>query len=254
MSGKTNPNTPNPTTPAPDSGTPAGNNAETLPGAAPTETPQAPPPAQTPPPLHEHPDFKARMEQAQRSARREQLAALGYQNLDTIEGLAAAEQALAADIQYAREQRQAAMTAEERLNEQIATLTSERDSLRTERDRYKQDAETAQQALAAFKADLQRESALVSAAQAAGAARPADVVMWARTFRPSEFSQIVGEGQTVSPEAVQALVHACADDRPEWFAARTPGSPSHGGARPPAAPTEKYQQQRQLARENARLR
>ncbi len=234
-------------TPAPDPGTPSGT-TENKPGVTSSQTPPAPPP------LHEHPDFKARMEQAQRSGQRELLKALGFEGLETPEALEQAQQKLLADLQFAKEQREANMTAEQKLAEQIASLTSERDSLQAELEKFKQDAETAQQALATFKADLQRESALVSAAQAAGAARPADVVMWARTFRPGEFAQIVGEGQTVSPEAVQALVRACADDRPEWFAARTPGSPSHGGARPPAAPTEKYQQQRQLARENARLR
>src|SRR5690554_7083541 len=60
-------------------------------------------PSQTLPPLHEHPEFKDRIEQAKRSGMRELLAALGFQGVDTPEGLANAQQALAETIEYAKQ-------------------------------------------------------------------------------------------------------------------------------------------------------
>lgn len=138
------------------------------------------------------------------------------------------------------------MTAEEKMNEQLRALMGERDSLVQERDQYKQVAERAQRELDEFRADLKRASALESAAAAAGAVRPADVVMWARTYRPAEFAQIIGEDQAPIADQVKALVDACQAERGEWFAAWTPGSPSHAGAKPPAvAPAD--QQKRDLA-------
>lgn len=205
---------------------------------------QPPQPASAPspalPPLHEHPEFKDRIEQAKRSGARELLAALGFQDVGTPEGLAKAQQALAETVEYAR-----------KMNEQVRALTSERDSLAQERDRYKQAAEQAQRELAEFKADLQRTSALESAAAAAGAIRPGDVVMWARTYRPAEFAQILDDNQALNEEQLKAIVDACQADRGEWFAARTPGSPSHVGAKPPAAPPAD-QQKRELAIQTVR--
>jgi len=215
--------------------------------------PAQPAPAPSPalPPLHEHPEFKDRIEQAKRSGVRELLTALGFQGVDTPEGLAKAQQALAETIEYARQQREASMTAEEKMQEQLRSLTSERDSLAQERDRYKQAAEQVQQELAEFKADLARASALESAAASAGAIRPSDVVMWARSYRPTEFAQIVGNDQVINAEQIKAIVDACQADRGEWFAARTPGSPSHAGAKPPAAPPAD-QQKRELAIQTVR--
>jgi len=203
------------------------------------------------PPLHEHPEFKSRIDQAKRSGVRELLTDLGFQGVDTPEALEQARQSLAELIQYARQQREASMTAEERMQEQLRSLTSERDSLAQERDRYKQAAEQAQRELAEFKADLQRTSALESAAAAAGAIRPGDVVMWARTYRPAEFAQILDDNQALNEEQLKAIVDACQADRGEWFAARTPGSPSHAGAKPPAAPPAD-QQKRELAIQTVR--
>lgn len=207
---------------------------------------QTPPPA--PPPLHEHPEFKSRMEQAQRSGQRALLAALGFEALETPDAIEQAQQRLTADLQFAKEQREANMTAEQKLNAQIESLTSERDRLTQERDRYKQDAEQAQQQLAEQQADRVRVSALEAAAATAGVARPADVVMWARTYCSADYSALLGEENAVDEEKVKALITACTEARPEWFAARTPGSPSHGGARPPATPSGTVQKQKEQAR------
>lgn len=212
---------------------------------APPQTPPATPPA--PPPLHEHPDFKGRMEQAQRAGQRALLAALGLEGLETPEAIEQAQQRLAADLQFAKEQREANMTAEQKLTAQITSLTSERDRLAQERDQYKQVAEQAQQTLADLQADTVRASALEAAAAAAGVARPADAVMWARAFRSADYGALLGEENAVDDEKVKALIAACAEARPEWFAARTPGSPSHAGAKAPAAPSTD-QQKRELAR------
>ena len=243
--GKTNPND---VTPTPDSGTPTGANSEQQ-GQTPQDEQR--PPA-TPPPLHEHPDFKSRMEQAQRSGMRALLTELGItEGIDTPEGLTAAQQKISAELEYAKQQREANMTAEERLNEKISTLTSERDQLKQERDRLQREADEAKQALVEFKVDLARAAAVETAATAAGASHAADVVMWLRANRPAELAQIMGEDGTVDDEQVKTLVDACRDARPEWFAPRTPGSPSHGGARAPLAP-DRDDERRKLARETAR--
>ena len=231
--------------PGPPTGTSEQNTEQT-----PPQTSPATPPA--PPPLHEHPDFKARMEQAQRSGQRALLTALGFEGLETPEEMERVQQQLAADLQFAKEQREANMTAEQKLTTQITTLTSERDHAAKERDRYKQEAERAQHQLAEFRADQVRATALEAAATAAGVARPADVVMWARTYRAGDYGALLAEEGAVVEEKVKALITACTEARPEWFTARTPGSPSHSGARPPAAPPEKYEQQKQLALQNAR--
>jgi len=228
-------------TPTPDPGAPSGT-TENKPGVTPPQTPPA-----APLPLHEHPEFKDRMDQAKRSGQRDLLAALGFTGVETPDGLAQAQQDLAGLVEFARQQREAALTAEQKLAEQIAALTSARDTLSAERDQFKQAAEQAQQQLAEQQADQVRVSALEAAATAAGAARPADVVMWARSSRAGDYGAVIGEDQAVNAGQVQALITACAEARPEWFAARTPGSPSHAGAKAPVAPATE-QAKRELAR------
>lgn len=237
-------------------GPPTGTSEQNTDQAPPQDPPETPPAQTPPPPLHEHPEFKDRMEQAKRSAQRELLAALGFDGVETPDGLKTAQQKLAEDLDFAREQRQANMTAEERLNAQIDSLTSERDQLKADLDQYKRDVAQAQQALESYKVDQQRTAAIEAAAAAEGAARPADAIMWARTYRPDDYAAVIraekaedGETvHTVDDDKVKALVTACAEARPDWFAARTPGSPSHGGARPPAAPSGTVQKQKEQAR------
>ncbi|MCC6801212.1 MAG: hypothetical protein IT325_13940 [Anaerolineae bacterium] len=227
-------------TPAPDPGSPAGATPEHTPG----ET-------STPPPLHAHPEFKDRIEQAKRAGARDLLATLGFAGVDTPDGLAKAQEDLSGLVEFARQQRDATLTAEQKLAEQIAALTSERDQAAAERDRLTQVAEQARQDLDALKVDQLRVAAVETAATGAGAARPGDVVMWARSHRPSEFGQVLGEDQAVHAERVQALIAACVEARPEWFAARTPGSPSHAGAKALSAPPV-AEQQKELARQTVR--
>ena len=241
MSGKTNADDQAQT---PDTGTPTGDPSEPQ-----GEAPQTPP-AITPAPLHEHPDFKDRMAQAQRAGQRALLTALGYE-AETPEDMARAQQEIASLLDDARQQREARLTAEERHAEQVSALTSERDRLQRERDEFKQATETAEQALADFKADLARGAAVEVVAASAGASRPADVVMWLRANRAAALTQIVGEDGAVDDEQLTALVDACREARPEWFVSRTPGSPSHDGAKAPAAPSTD-QAKMDLARQQAR--
>ena len=262
MSGKTNPSTlkqtqgqqQTPPAQTPDPGTPTGQNTEQQ-GDAQDQRQQQPgqqqqQPAVTPAPLHEHPDFKPRMEQAQRAGQRALLAALGFE-AETPEDIERARQEVASLLDFARQQREATLSVEERLNEQITTLTGERDRLRQERDRLKDEADKAQQALAEFKADLARGSAVESAAEAAGAARPADVLLWLRANRSAELAQVVGEDGGIDEALLTALVDACRDARPEWFVARIPGNPSHDGARAPQALSSE-KEMKELARQAVR--
>lgn len=262
MSGKTNPSTlkqtqgqqQTPPAQTPDPGTPTGQNTEQQ-GDAQDQRQQQPDqqqqqPAVTPAPLHEHPDFKPRMEQAQRAGQRALLTALGFE-AETPEDIERAQQEVASLLDFARQQREATLSVEERLNEQITTLTGERDRLRQERDRLKDEADNAQQALAEFKADLARGSAVESAAEAAGAARPADVLLWLRANRSAELAQVVGEDGGIDEALLTALVDACRDARPEWFVARIPGNPSHDGARAPQAPSNE-KEMKELARQAVR--
>ena len=250
MSEKTNPNIPNP---APDSGTPAGTNAETHPGATLPETPQAPPPA-PPPPLHEHPDFKARMEQAQRSGQRALLTAMGFADLEDPDRLQAAIEQMGSLVAYARERQQAEMTAEERHAAELKTLQAERDAALSERDTARADAEAIRAEFVAYKDSLQRNAAIQAVAKRQGAHRPEDVTVWAEKNRPDELAAVLADGK-IDEAAATAIVDACAADRPEWFTPRGPGAPSHSGGRPPTAPQlddTKKEQARRIAQRGMR--
>lgn len=85
-------------------------------------------------------------------------------------------------------------------------------------------------ALLAEKRDRLRAEAIVEEVGTT-VKRAADVVMWIRNERGSEFATILGEDGKLAKPVVKSLIAACKEARPEWFKeeAKSPGSPSNAG-------------------------
>lgn len=202
---------------------------------------------QTFPPLHEHPDFNARIEQARRSGVRELLTALGFDNLDTPDAVAQAQQDLADLVAFAREQRQAQMSAEERIQAQIEEAQRRLQAA----EQRAQAAEQRAQEVERQRNDYVRRTEVIAEASRQGARYPDDVWGWALVNSQDDLEPIINEDGSVNREAVKRIVEAHAAARPELYRGNTPGSPSNAGARPTEAIRD-VERRLELARQTAR--
>jgi hypothetical protein len=191
------------------------------------------------PPLHEHPEFNDRMAQAKRSAVKDLLKELGFTDVESEDALKAAKGKLGDDLKFAKEQRDAQLTAEQRVQQQITDLTAERDRLIGERDQALARAQTAEQTLITSV----RDAELRKAAEVAGARHPEDVITWAQAYAAEDLGKVLKEEKLAdgttkrSPDAdaIKRIIDACFAARKDagWFKGSTVGSPSNQGGQPP---------------------
>lgn len=208
-------------------------------------------------------DFNTRLEKEQRSATRKALKDLGFadEDLDTPEKLGAALQKASELMTFAHEQRRAQMTAAEQVQADLETAQQTATTERQKREQAEAERDTAQQQLREF---ILR-STITAAAQ--GAAHPSDVYdLFARMHMKDKLAEVIRPDvalftedgafnvDAIDPEAVKAIVEQCRKDRREWWQGgyRAPGSPSHGGAQPPAQDPSKLDQMTDAGRRNIR--
>lgn len=186
----------------------------------------------------------ARIEKASRSGVRDHLKALGFQDVDTPEGVQAAQDKIKQLLTYAQQQLDAQMSAEEKVQQQIADRDQRITSLSSKVNQLETDLHAAQAAKQQADADLvtYKRSATVIAA-ATEAAHPQDVVTWAQAHKPDLFEAVLTDEGTPDEKAAQKVVDACKAERPEYFSTRiVPGSPPNRGAKPPRrVPTDDEQ-------------
>jgi hypothetical protein len=187
--------------------------------------------------------FNERLQQERNAGVRELLAALGFE-AGTPDALAKAREDLAGLLAFARQQKAATQTAEERLAEQMSALekrvqAAEERAAAAERER--------DEARAALQSRVRREAILRAAARAR---HPEDVVTWAESQRPDLVGQLLREDGTVDDEVARTIVAECAKARREWFVAPV-GVPSNHEGRAPSSLSE-LERKLELARQTAR--
>ena len=161
-------------------------------------------------------------------------------------------------IDFARQQREANMSAEERAAEQAAQAARQIDAVKTERDTARTNYEQAQAALRAY---VTRTAIL---AEAPHATYPDDVHLWALTHQGEQVAKVIKgdvplflENGALNPAAIdrdvaKAIVTECVKERRQWFKPTTPGVPSNANAQPPAVDPN-LDQKAQAARSLVRL-
>ena len=127
---------------------------------------------------------------------------------------------LKAQLEEARQRREAEMSEAQK-------AAAEAERARKERDALKAELEAERQQRIVDK----RNSRLVAAAQKAGMEAPDDIVVWAQTYAANALSEVVDESGAVSEQAVDKLVAACKAARPNWFRSSAPGAPSNADGR-----------------------
>jgi len=127
---------------------------------------------------------------------------------------------LKAQLEEARQRREAEMSEAQK-------AAAEAERARKERDALKAELEAERQQRIVDK----RNSRLVAAAQKAGMEAPDDIVVWAQTYAANALSAVVDESGAVSEQAVDKLVAACKAARPNWFRSSAPGAPSNADGR-----------------------
>jgi hypothetical protein len=127
---------------------------------------------------------------------------------------------LKAQLEEARQRREAEMSEAQK-------AAAEAERARKERDALKAELEAERQQRIVDK----RNSRLVTAAQRAGMEAPDDIVVWAQTYAATALSAVVDESGAVSEQAVDKLVAACKNARPNWFRSSAPGAPSNADGR-----------------------
>lgn len=247
------------TAPAQQSGeTPGQTPAQQVPPSTPTPAVPNPAPAQTPAetvqptePTTTMPtkDFNSRIEQAKRSGVRDLLVALGFkpETVDDPAALTQVQQDLQTTITYAKSQREADMTAEQKLQAQIDDLTTKltaaESRLKTASDEVAQEREKM--------LNYRRSNELRRAAETAGARHPEDVLTWAQTNAADKLPTILNEDGTVNQDVIKTVLSDCGKARPEWFRGMQPGSPSNADGRPPST-NQTIQDRAKLAAKNVR--
>jgi len=204
-------------------------------------------------------DLDKRIEKAKRSGVREVLQALGFADLDTPDAIQQAQESLADLVKFAREQRAAQMTAEERVKQQVQEAEHRATAAEAKLKRAEARAQAATEALLAHV----RDGAVLAAASKAK--HPDDVLIWARTYAADKLAKVVDaenlftedgainrEAIKVNEDAVKDIVTACMQSRRDWFAVNVPGSPSNAGGKPPGSITD-IEKRLQIARRTARL-
>ena len=190
--------------------------------------------------------LERRIEKAKRAGVRELLAALGFERLETPEALQTAQDELRGLLEFARQQKAAQMSAEERLAEQLQALekrvkAAEERAAAAERER--------DEMRAALQTRTRREAILRAATKAR---YPDDVVTWAEAQRPDLVGKLLKEDGTADDEVAKTIVAECAKARREWFGAPVLGVPSNHEGRAPSTLSE-LERKLELARQTARL-
>ena len=202
--------------------------------------------------------FNKRLEQERRKAQRALLSELGFDGMDTPEGLEHARGELRELIAFAREQRLASMSAEERAETQVEEVRQKLSNAEQRAKQLQAERDRARQALRDYVV-----RSLVTA-HAATAEYPEDVYTWARQHMPEKVQAVLDEEQplfdeegalnkaAIDEEAVKEIVLACKKARPKYFRPEHPGSPSNEHAQPPHY-DPKADRKRQAARRLVRL-
>ena len=197
-----------------------------------------------------------RVEKAKRAGMRDILTALGFEDLEAPEALQAAQAELKGLVEYARQQREAALSAEERVEGHIQALTQRAERAEARATRVEQERDRAIAERDDARATLVRKTRHDAILRAAGSAKhPEDVVIWAEGHKPDLVAQVLNEDGSVNEDAVKDILIECARARRDWFAGPGVGVPSNHDGRPPASFTElekKMELARQAARQAAR--
>lgn len=188
--------------------------------------------------------FNNRLEQERNAGVRTLLQGMGFE-VETPEALAQAQTDMAGLITFAREQREATMTAEERTAATVETAN-------TRATQFEQRATAAEQGRDLAQTNLRTfvlRSLIVEAA--AGTPHPEDVYTWARgnqletvdTIFSADLPLFNEDGtlnqEAIDREAVKQIITKCKEARSEWFRGVHPGVPSNAGANPPAIDPKK---------------
>ncbi len=202
--------------------------------------------------------FNKRLEQERRKAQRALLGELGFEDVDTPEGLERAQDELRELITFAREQRLASMSAEERAQAQVEEVRKKLNSAEQRAEQLQTERDRARQALRDYVV-----RSLITA-HATTAEYPEDVFTWARQHMPEKVQAVLDAEQplfdeegalnkaAIDEEAVKEIVVACKKARPKYFRPEHPGSPSNQHAQPPHY-DPKADQKRQAARRLVRF-
>lgn len=154
--------------------------------------------------------FADRAKQAEKSAEAKFLKALGVDNLDSLKTLLKEANTLKQAQMSETEKLQAAADgAAKRAAELEAALNAERQA----------------------RLESTRDAAILEAAK--GAEIPADVIVWAKAHAAEDLAKTLNDDGTINTGAVKALAEKCRKERPGWFTAGGPGSPSNAGGKLP---------------------
>ncbi len=202
--------------------------------------------------------LEERVAQAKRSGVREIFEALGFTGLDDPAKLTLAQTELADLLTFAREQKRAQLTAEQRVQADLTTAQQNALDEKTKRESAEKERDTAQQQLR----DYLLRSTITAAA--AGAVHPSDVYdLYAKVYMKDQLAGVIKAGvplfaedgtfdpNAINQDAVKAIIDKCHEERKEWWQntiQRMLGSPSNAGATPPAGDVTKLEKQRELAR------
>ena len=188
--------------------------------------------------------FNARLRKAKASGQRDLLKALGFEDVSDPKKLGEAQKALQDLVSFAREQRKAKMSAEERFQEEVET--------------YRKAADDAKQKLHEVQLQIRKrevQDALIHMAKSEGAQSPEDVYAWAVAFADSDVQKLMdsdGDEWELDGDSVKALVKRCKKERPDKFKPQHPGVPSNRGARPPAVGAKADEKAKESLRSYAR--
>jgi len=184
--------------------------------------------------------FNDRLAQERAAGIRALLQELGFEQVQTPEGLAQAQTAMRDLLTFARQQQEAQMTADQKVQASLEAATQRAAKAETQVTTLTAERDTARDQLRSYVLRAQ----IVAAAT--GASYPDDVFNWAVQNQPDSMTAVLKTDQplfnadgtlnaaAIDQDAIKKIVSACAQARPTWF--RHPGhggSPSNGSAQPP---------------------
>ncbi|HML21818.1 MAG TPA: hypothetical protein PKD09_09230 [Aggregatilinea sp.] len=185
--------------------------------------------------------FNERIAQERRAGTRELLTEMGFEGVETPEGLVQARTELRTLIDFAREQRRSQLSAEERVAEDLQAAQTAREQAETRATAMETRATTAEQQLQQY---IRRTVILEAASDAR---YPEDVYTWALNNQADQVAAILVADQSlfengtlntaaINRDAAKAIVEECVKARRDWFRAKHPGVPSNAGAQPQQRP------------------